>query len=70
LAQQVFAALPGKWEVGQMIDNLAAQAFWRTMIAAYTQGNYTESTLSGDWWEGVVQCFESPPGAMSVVHAG
>ena len=62
LAQQVFAALPGKWEVGQMIDNLAAQAFWRTMIAAYTQGNYLESTLLGNaWraWEGVVQRFES-----------
>ena len=45
-----------------MINNLAAQAFWRSMIAAYTQGNYLESTLLGNaWraWEGVVQRFES-----------
>jgi len=59
LAQQVFAALPGKWEVGQMINNPAAQAFWRSTIASYTQDNYLESTLLGNRWEGVVQRFES-----------
>jgi predicted acetyltransferase len=61
LARQVFDALPGKWEVGQMLDNLGAQAFWRSMIGGYTQNNYAESTLLGNRWDGVVQSFESKP---------
>lgn len=60
LAHHIFAALPGEWEVGQMTGNLAAQQFWRSVIAAYAGRAYTEHTLAGGWWEGVVQCFESP----------
>jgi predicted acetyltransferase len=63
LATYVFNALPGAWEVGEMADNLAAQKFWHAVIAAYTQGQYTEHTLSSGWWQGVVQCFSAQPGA-------
>jgi predicted acetyltransferase len=59
MATQVFAELPGDWEVGQMLNNRPAQEFWRGIIAAYTDGNFTEHTLAGGWWEGYVQCFRS-----------
>ena len=49
VATRVFAALPGQWEVGQMPDNFAAQTFWRSVIAAYTDNNYTEHTISSGW---------------------
>ena len=60
LAREVLAGLPGSWEVGEMLNNLPAQAFWRRVIADFTQGRFTEHKLTGGWWEGVVQCFESP----------
>ena len=59
LAQHVFQALPGYWEVGQMPANLAAQAFWRRAVAAYTQNAYTEHTVTSGWWQGSVQSFTS-----------
>jgi predicted acetyltransferase len=59
VAEEVFRNLPGLWEVGQMFDNVGAQGFWRRVIGEYTQGHYTEHTLRGGWWEGIVQCFES-----------
>ena len=61
LANQVFTALPGQWEVGQMKDNHAAQSFWRRVITNYTAGSFNEHSLSGGRWEGIVQCFESSP---------
>ena len=33
LAQSVFGALLGRWEVGQLTENDAAQAFWREVIS-------------------------------------
>lgn len=59
LARAVFAALPGLWEIGQMTNNVAAQAFWRRVIDQHTGGRYVEHELTGGWWEGVVQCFDS-----------
>jgi predicted acetyltransferase len=59
LAARVFAALPGKWEVGQMSANLPAQAFWRHTVGACSGGDYVEHRLTEGWWTGVVQCFES-----------
>lgn len=59
LAAQVFKALPDHWEVGQMTDNLPAQAFWRAVIGELTQGHYSEAVLTEGWWQGVVQRFES-----------
>jgi predicted acetyltransferase len=45
LARRVFEALPGRWEVGQMADNAAARAFWRSTIAQHTGGAFTETAL-------------------------
>ena len=60
LAKAVFAALPGRWEVGQMPQNLAAQAFWRKVIAEYTGGRYKEQEVLAGRWQGVIQVFECP----------
>lgn len=38
----VFDRLRGLWEVRQLFDNVAAIAFWRKVIAAYTDGDFTE----------------------------
>jgi predicted acetyltransferase len=59
LARHVFDALPGRWEVGQMPGNLAAQAFWRRVIADCTKGAYTEHAITSGWWQGVVQSFDA-----------
>jgi len=59
LAQAVFDALPGRWEVGQMPGNLPAQAFWRDVIGERTAGGYTEHVLHDGPWQGVVQAFNS-----------
>ncbi|MCV2369868.1 GNAT family N-acetyltransferase [Roseateles oligotrophus] len=61
LACAVFRALPGRWEVGQMRDNLPAQAFWRRVIGEYSAAAYTEHELTEGWWQGLVQCFVSGP---------
>ncbi|MEJ6007606.1 GNAT family N-acetyltransferase [Paucibacter sp. AS339] len=60
-ATSVFSALPGDWEVGQMADNLAAQQFWRRVIADYSGGAFTEHSLTEGWWQGVVQVFKASP---------
>jgi predicted acetyltransferase len=59
IAFKVFSALPGYWEVGQMINNLPAQSFWKKVVAEHTRGTFTEHTLRSGWWQGVVQCFDS-----------
>ncbi|MGC4189762.1 MAG: GNAT family N-acetyltransferase [Thermomicrobiales bacterium] len=41
-ARTLFGQFPGPWSVSQMQWNDAAQRFWRTVIARYTQGAYTE----------------------------
>lgn len=58
-ARQVFALHPGRWQVGQMPHNLAAQAFWRRVIGQCTAGQYTEEQLSAGRWQGCVQRFTS-----------
>ena len=60
LAQSVFDALPGRWEVGQMPRNLAAQAFWREVIGKCTGGRFKEHEVRALHWHGIVQVFESP----------
>lgn len=55
----LFDALPGLWQVGQMPRNHAAQAFWRKVVANYTDGAYTETQLSHGSWQGVLQQFST-----------
>ncbi len=45
-------------QVGQMPDNLAAQRFWRAVIAEYTAGQFSETPITSAWWQGVVQSFD------------
>lgn len=59
LAQSVFAALPGRWEVGQMPANAPAQAFWREVIRKHTSGRFMEHEVRAGRWQGVIQVFES-----------
>lgn len=58
-AKQVFARHAGAWQVGQMTDNVAAQAFWRKVINEFTGGDYSEHQLTSGWWQGYVQSFSS-----------
>ncbi|MCJ7557800.1 MAG: GNAT family N-acetyltransferase [Gammaproteobacteria bacterium] len=62
LAHFVFRALPGYWEVGQMAQNLPAQAFWRVAIHQFTNGKYVEYTAPNERWSGVVQTFTTTSG--------
>ena len=59
LAHSVFAALLGRWEVGQLPGNVAAQAFWREVIGKYTSGRFKEHEVRAGRWQGVIQVFES-----------
>ncbi|MBQ0960937.1 GNAT family N-acetyltransferase [Ideonella sp. 4Y11] len=61
LAQHVFAAHPGPWEVGQMPGNAAALAFWRRVIADHSPTGFTEQQVTDGWWRGTVQRFDAPP---------
>ena len=58
-ARQVFDAMPGRWEVGQRRCNAPAQAFWRSAIHRYTDGDYIERQLQSDEWDGPIQLFSS-----------
>ncbi len=59
VARQVFERFPGRWEVAQVPENTAAQAFWRKVIGEYTGGRYEEHVLDSERWKGPVQVFEN-----------
>lgn len=63
LARHVFQSHPGAWEVGQMPANVAAQAFWRRVVARITDAQFTEVEVTQGWWQGVVQQFDIPAAA-------
>lgn len=58
-ARCVFERLPGRWQVGQMIGNATALAFWRRVIGEFTNGAFTDAWLDGDHWRGSLQCFDN-----------
>jgi predicted acetyltransferase len=62
LARFIFERHPGAWEVGQTPANLAAQAFWRRVVAEVTDGKYVEVQVTEGWWRGVVQPFAERTG--------
>jgi predicted acetyltransferase len=41
-AAYLFDMFPGEWHVAQEEGNTPAQRFWRSVIAAYTDGDYLE----------------------------
>lgn len=51
----LFDLFPGEWEVAELETNLPAQRFWRKVIAAYTNNNYSEIRKAD--WNGPVQRF-------------
>jgi predicted acetyltransferase len=59
LARSVFTALPGRWEVGQLPRNLAAQVFWRNVLSTHTDGRFKEHEVLAGSWQGIIQVFES-----------
>jgi predicted acetyltransferase len=58
LANAVIAALPGRWEIGQMPQNKSAQAFWRKVVGEITGGRYKEHEVVAGAWQGFIQAFE------------
>jgi predicted acetyltransferase len=60
VATMLFDRFPGTWEVAQITPNVAAQAFWRTVIGLYTGGNYDEFEVADERWHGPVQSFRTP----------
>lgn len=65
-AFQIFESLPGRWEIGQLKQNVPAQQFWRSVIAAYTCGNYDESYWDDESWTGPIQSFDNRVLTMAV----
>jgi predicted acetyltransferase len=59
-AVKVLEAFPGRWEVAAMEWNVEAQAFWRSVIGAYTHGAFDEFRARHGATDFVVQRFEAP----------
>ncbi len=59
-AQQVFEHFPGDWQVAQISTNASATTFWRKIIQRFTLGEYQETRLESERWNGPVQIFHSP----------
>lgn len=57
VAFQMFNLFPGVWEVAEIEENRPAQAFWRKIIHAFTQGDFEE--IHKEDWNGPVQRFTS-----------
>jgi predicted acetyltransferase len=58
-ALTVFDMFPGWWEVAEEQNNFTAQAFWKKIIQEYSQGNFIETVLNNEKWQGPIQQFQS-----------
>ena len=58
-AARLFDIFPGRWEVAQVAPNTEATLFWRSVIRAYTSGNFDERIENSDKWRGPVQTFDA-----------
>lgn len=58
-ANQVFASLPGQWEVAVRASNVPALSFWRTALRDDAIRHLTEVAGDGDRWDGIIFRFES-----------
>jgi predicted acetyltransferase len=59
VAFHVFDLFQGRWETHQSDANIVGQQFWRSVIGAYTQENYTETIIERQDTRGIVQCFDN-----------
>ena len=57
-AMQLFDKHAGTWHIAQQKENLAAQAFWKSVIRAYTNDNFKE-TWSDTQPAGPMQIFQT-----------
>ncbi len=55
----LFNQYSGRWEVGEIPENVEAQHFWRTVIGRYTDGHYREVNVNNGRWHGPVQIFNT-----------
>ena len=60
VAAYLFDKFPGVWEVGEIPNNVNAQAFWRKVIGRYTGGDFQEVEGDSVTWRGPIQVFSSP----------
>jgi len=58
-AVAAFDRFRGPWEVRQRPTGVAATAFWRRVIGAYTGNDFEDIAWSDGAWEGTVQRFTS-----------
>ncbi len=58
-AHHIFDEMRGRWEVGQMTGNQAAERFWDKVITAYTGGNYVNHAFDHESFHGRIQCFDN-----------
>jgi predicted acetyltransferase len=59
VARRIFDELPGRWEVRVVEANKPAQAFWRKVITAYTEGQFEETVRASAEWTGPVFSFDN-----------
>lgn len=60
IAVRLFNKFSGIWEVGEIPENVEAQAFWRMVIGRYTDHHFDERNVDNERWHGPVQIFSSP----------
>jgi len=60
VAVRLFNKFSGVWEVGEIPENVEAQAFWRMIIGRFTDHHFQEVTADSDLWHGPVQTFRTP----------
>jgi predicted acetyltransferase len=58
-ARWLFDRFPGRWEVRQKVENVAATAFWRRVLGRYTNGRFEDLAWDDARWRGPVQRFDS-----------
>ncbi|MHB9109420.1 MAG: GNAT family N-acetyltransferase [Armatimonadota bacterium] len=51
VAVKLFDRYHGSWVVEQLVENLPAVDFWRTVVNDYTNGQYTEMRYPSQWGE-------------------
>ncbi|HWI66622.1 MAG TPA: GNAT family N-acetyltransferase [Symbiobacteriaceae bacterium] len=54
---EIFRRYRGRWQITQERCNVKAQAFWRSVVAEATGGNYTELDSQPPNFDGPVQIF-------------
>ncbi|WP_211748641.1 GNAT family N-acetyltransferase [Paenibacillus sp. Marseille-Q4541] len=58
-AHTIFNKFKGTWEVRQTTKNLPANKFWNKVIHDYTAGEYSETIVNNEKWQGPIQVFQN-----------